>query len=146
MKLVEVDVVRLQSIKASLHCLPDGIRMKPAGPDKARKGRRSGDLRGQHNLFTLAGLPEPAPDDLLGQGIPVFMGRDGVQFSCIEKIDPLAQGIVHLGMSFGLRILAAPCHGPKANLTYPYVGLREERVLHTSGLSVTGRISRVLVI
>ncbi len=113
--LIEVDVIRLQAREAGIYRLADGARIDIA-PAANIVTPGTGDLGGEHNLVTLAGLFEPCADIVFRPSLRFGgNGGGGVKLGRIEEIDAVLQRVIHLRMRFGFSVLRAPRHCAKAN-------------------------------
>ena len=131
--LVEVDVVGLQPRQAGLDRREEVGAIQPrlaiAHPAEAA-GRRTDDLAGEDHPVALAARLEPAADHLLRLAVGVGGGRDGVHLRRVPEIDAAVERGVHLGMAFGLGVLAAPGHGAQADGADRQAGSAERTILH----------------
>ncbi len=114
--LVEIDVVRLQPLQAGVEREADvlGIGTFAIADVVAA---RAGDLGRENDVLALAGLFEPGADVFLGA--PLCFRRDRrrrIKFGCIEEVDALLDGVIHLLVSVGFGVLCAPGHGAEADL------------------------------
>ena len=73
---------------------------------------------------------EPCSDDAFGFPLGFRIGRNGIEFGCIKKINTLFQCVIHLLMAFDFCILPAPSHGAQANLTDFDITIGQKIVIH----------------
>jgi hypothetical protein len=60
------------------------------------------------------------------------LGRDGVEFRRIEDGDSAIDGIVHLRVTFGFRVLLAEGHGAEADGANFNAGAAELTIVHAA--------------
>jgi hypothetical protein len=58
------------------------------------------------------------------------LGRDRVELGGVEEVDALVEGIIHLRVALGLRVLLAPGHGAEADEADIEVRAAEAAVFH----------------
>ena len=132
-ELVEVDIIGLQPSQAVFDSAHQIVAVKPgvsfAYPGEA--ARRSADrLARQYDFLPAAPAREPVADDLFGRSVALLDRRDRVHLRRIPEIDAALQRVVHLSMTFGLRVLPAPGHRAKANGADLHVCAAQSPVLH----------------
>lgn len=115
-QLVEVDIIRLQAreraVERQLQIAPAETELP--GPDPVQRPPGTGRLGRQDDA--VAGLAlQPGAHVALGQPRRLGPRRDRVHLGGIDEVDALAQGMVQLGMRFGLAVLLAEGHGPQAD-------------------------------
>src|SRR5262245_41725315 len=59
------------------------------------------------------------------------LGRDRIDLGGIEDVDAAVEGIVHLGVAFGLAVLLAESHGAEAKPRNLDAGAAKRAVIHT---------------
>ena len=116
--LVEVEIVRLQAPQAGIDCLLDRLPVdRPAIADM--RTAAAGDLACEHDVLALAGLLQPAADELFGTAVGLGAHRRGrVKLGGVEEIDPGLQRMIHLLMRLGLGVLRPPGHRSEADLRH----------------------------
>ena len=137
-QLVKIDVIGLKPLQAAVDGLHDGttrIRCTIADPlDPV-----TGNLGRKDDLVPLARSGEPGSDDFLGPALCFrTQGSGGIKLGRVEEIHPAFDGVVHLPVTFGFRVLLAPGHGAEADLGNGHAGAAKRVHFHPVSPSVVG--------
>ena len=115
-ELVEVDPVGPETAERGVDAGMDGFgRHRRAAADLRVAG--ACDLGGEDDVVPPPGLRDPGADDLFrpAHGFGQHRVRR-IHLGRVEEIDAVVECEIDLGVTLGLGILAAPCHGPEAEL------------------------------
>lgn len=118
-QLVEIDIIRLQSLQACVDGREDvrtiELVLTSAQVIDLEHTRRTRDLGRQYDLRAFSALLEPGAENALGGSLGFGRRRDRIHLGGIEKIDALIQRVVDLTMAFGLSVLFTEGHRPETD-------------------------------
>jgi hypothetical protein len=81
-------------------------------------------------ILSRASALQPSPDDPFGRALCLRPRRDRIEFGRVEEIDALLEGVVHLGVAFGLGVLLTPGHGAETDGRDLQIGAAETTIFH----------------
>ena len=128
--LVQVDAVRLQTLKAGLECRLDVVRSQLWSVAQILHHARTGHLGSQDDIVAPAAFLEPRADVLLGAALCFLAARHRVHLRGIDEIDAVGQCAVELVVGFRLGVLLAEGHGPQTDPADVQFRLAKWCVLH----------------
>src|SRR5437660_549467 len=111
MRLIQVDVIGLQTLQAGGRGCQDMLSRKPLVVDA---GAYSGPaLGGEHKLVAFAN--QPAAHDFFGAPCRLEFRRHWINVSRVDEIDAVVRGLVEDFEGNGLVALSSKSHGAKTD-------------------------------
>src|SRR5258708_2658446 len=132
MNLVQVDVVRLQTLEAAVQGLLYGFPADESGPaaNPVESPALCRNFCSDDELFARL-LFEPAAEIGFGAALGLRPRGYGIHLRRIDEIDAAGDGIVELLVSIALAVLLSPRHGTEADIRHAEVARSKFIVFHS---------------
>ena len=124
MQLIQIDIIRLQSLQTLIQSKFDtGWRKIIFVAHISKQRVWACNFGCQNHFVSFSRFFEPSSNDFLRRTIGFLPCWHRIHFCGIDKIDAFLESKIQLGMSFGFGILLSKSHRSETNFTNFYISI-----------------------